>query len=59
MHEQFDGFILAFVKSGANEMVEEEEEEEEAHMDGAMGEGMNERDGNDDDMDIEQHVNGS
>lgn len=40
-------------------MVEEEEEEEEAQMDGAMGDGMNERDGNEDDMDIEQHVNGS
>lgn len=41
-------------------MVEEEEEEEEAHMDGAMGEGMNEREANEeDDMDIEQHVNGS
>lgn len=37
----------------------EEEEEEEAPVDGAMGEGMNERGGNDDDMDIEQHVNGS
>lgn len=38
-----------------------EEEEEETHVDAAeaMGEGMEERDGNDDDMDIEQHVNGS
>lgn len=40
-------------------MEEEEEEEEAAHMEGAVGEGMNERDGIDDDMDIEQHVNGS
>lgn len=41
-------------------MVEEEEEEEEgAHMAGDLGEGMSERGGNDEDMDIEQHVNGS
>lgn len=43
-------------------MVEEEEEEEEegAHMAGDIGEGMKERDANEDeDMDVEQHVNGS
>lgn len=57
-------YIFTLVKSDANEMVEEDEEEEEeeeaaaAHMDGATGEGMNERDGNED-MEIEQHVNGS
>lgn len=37
----------------------EEEEEEEPHMEGAVGEGVKERDGIDDDMEIEQHVNGS
>lgn len=46
--------------SGAADMVEEEEEEEGAHMAGDLGEGMSERGGNEDeDMDIEQHVNGS
>lgn len=38
----------------------EEEEEEGAQMAGDMGEAMKERDANEDeDMDIEQHVNGS
>lgn len=46
-------------------MVEEEEEEEGAqmapHMDGAAGDGLNERDQeeDDEDMDVEPHVNGS
>eukprot|EP00066_Takifugu_rubripes_P010779 XP_003978874.1 PREDICTED: U2 small nuclear ribonucleoprotein A' [Takifugu rubripes] len=44
----------------ADMVVEEEEEEEGAHMAGDLGEGMSERGGNvDEDMDVEQHVNGS
>ncbi len=52
------------VKSGQAGMVEEEEEEEvaqmESHLDDGAGE-MNEGDGeeDDEDMDVEQHVNGS
>lgn len=61
VHQPFDGSTGEFVLSGAADMVEEEEEEEEgAHMAGDLGEGMSERGGNDEeDMDIEQHVNGS
>lgn len=58
LHSYFDDLICA----GADDMVEEEEEEDEegAHMDGAAGEGMIERARNvDEDMDVEQHVNGS
>ncbi|XP_003978874.2 U2 small nuclear ribonucleoprotein A'-like isoform X1 [Takifugu rubripes] len=49
------------LRAGEADMVEEEEEEEEgAHMAGDLGEGMSERGGNvDEDMDVEQHVNGS
>lgn len=58
VHQPFDGLTSEFVHSGAADMVEEEEEEG-AHMAGDLGEGMSERGGNDEDMDIEQHVNGS